>query len=249
MNRKQFIDFVHAPEKLNSESLDKLRLIVRDYPYFQTARILFLLNLYLEKHIDYDSQLKLTAACVSDRSRLKDWIRLMDTSFPDLDKGTARSAGKQQQKESSVEQREEIKQILSGLEEKIRTDMEEIETKRSHLRELINKKRDLSIRFEYQPGEHPDHEHDKRKPLPMDGLLDEFIRESASERPVAAFFDPVESSRRSIMDDDDIISETLAEIYVSQGNIPKAIKIYKQLSLRFPEKSSTFAARIEKLKK
>jgi len=47
----------------------------------------------------------------------------------------------------------------------------------------------------------------------------------------------------------DIVSETMAILYVQQGNIPKAIEIYQKLIELFPEKSSFFASQIEKLKK
>jgi hypothetical protein len=45
------------------------------------------------------------------------------------------------------------------------------------------------------------------------------------------------------------VSETLAKIYAKQGNFPKAIHVYHQLSLAFPEKKSFFALQIQDLKK
>lgn len=53
----------------------------------------------------------------------------------------------------------------------------------------------------------------------------------------------------SVKKSDLIISEPLADIMAAQGHSKKARKMYTQLSLIFPEKSSYFAAKIEKLKK
>jgi len=43
-------------------------------------------------------------------------------------------------------------------------------------------------------------------------------------------------------------TETLAQLMVMQGKHKKAINIYKKLSLKFPEKSTYFAGRIEEVK-
>ncbi len=59
---------------------------------------------------------------------------------------------------------------------------------------------------------------------------------------------PADLARKSIEMDDDLVSETLATIYESQGLINKAIHMYARLSLKFPEKSLFFAARIKELK-
>lgn len=82
-------------------------------------------------------------------------------------------------------------------------------------------------------------------------LIDKFIREEPriAPPPKSSFFDPVNTAKQSIEDNDSIVSETLAEIYYKQGNLAKAIKIYKKLSLVNPQKSSYFAAQIEKIRK
>lgn len=56
-------------------------------------------------------------------------------------------------------------------------------------------------------------------------------------------------AERSIAENKDILSETLARLYVQQGYRDKAIAMYERLSLAFPDKSAYFAAEIEKLKK
>jgi hypothetical protein len=48
---------------------------------------------------------------------------------------------------------------------------------------------------------------------------------------------------------DDVVSESLAKIYIKQGKTGKAIDIYKKLIWKLPQKKALFAAQIEKLKK
>jgi hypothetical protein len=79
-------------------------------------------------------------------------------------------------------------------------------------------------------------------------LIDKFIAEEPKiSKPKAAFFSPSDSAHRSNMDEEGIVSETLAQLYAKQGNISKAIQIYKKLSLLNQEKSRYFATQIEKL--
>lgn len=55
-------------------------------------------------------------------------------------------------------------------------------------------------------------------------------------------------AERSVAENKDVLSETLAKLYAQQGHREKAIKMYERLTLAFPEKSGYFAAEINKLK-
>jgi hypothetical protein len=48
--------------------------------------------------------------------------------------------------------------------------------------------------------------------------------------------------------EDEVVTETMAEVWLKQGNKEKAIETYNKLSLRNPGKSAYFASLIEQLK-
>ena len=54
-------------------------------------------------------------------------------------------------------------------------------------------------------------------------------------------------SADSVEEDDDMISEELAEIYRTQGLTERAKAIYTKLSLLYPEKSVYFAEIIDRI--
>lgn len=79
-------------------------------------------------------------------------------------------------------------------------------------------------------------------------IIDRFIMNEPKITPRREFFKPIDQSRHSSQDNDGIVSETLAQIQLQQGNTEKAINIYKRLCLVNPEKSIYFAAQIAKIK-
>ncbi|MCB0521490.1 MAG: hypothetical protein H6577_25600 [Lewinellaceae bacterium] len=56
-------------------------------------------------------------------------------------------------------------------------------------------------------------------------------------------------AQKSLSEDQNIATETLATVLAMQGHNEKAIAMYERLSLQYPEKSSFFAAKIKELKK
>jgi argonaute-like protein implicated in RNA metabolism and viral defense len=63
------------------------------------------------------------------------------------------------------------------------------------------------------------------------------------------FFNASENARKSIKENNDIITETLAKVYAKQEHFEKAILAYQKLSLKYPQKSSYFADQIKVIKK
>jgi len=81
-------------------------------------------------------------------------------------------------------------------------------------------------------------------------LISTFIRKRPTMSPLQddPQADREDISLSSLEEDDDIMTETLAEIYVKQKYHYKAIHVYEKLSLKYPEKSIYFASQIEKIR-
>lgn len=62
------------------------------------------------------------------------------------------------------------------------------------------------------------------------------------------FFVPITQAKESLIENEHLITETLAKIYAMQGSVNKAVRAYEILSLKFPQKSVYFTTLIEKLK-
>lgn len=96
----------------------------------------------------------------------------------------------------------------------------------------------------------PEKEDDNVHRSEINAIVDKFIKEEPTiTRKKTEFFSPSETAKKSIEENDTIVTETLAEIYLSQGNYKKAIAAYEKLILKFPKKKSFFADRIEFIKK
>ena len=79
-------------------------------------------------------------------------------------------------------------------------------------------------------------------------LINEFIRNSPKIK-IKDKYEAKSNFKSETKFKDELITETLAKIYVKQEKFNKAIKAYDILSLKYPKKSSFFADQINDIKK
>ena len=74
MSPERFNQYLKDPSLLDSSTVDELRMLIEEYPYFQLARMLLARNLYMLGHTDFPQALTLAAAYAGNRSKLKKMI-------------------------------------------------------------------------------------------------------------------------------------------------------------------------------
>ena len=74
MNTTDFTSLLQHPQSINANQTSAVKTIVNEFPYFQSARAVYLKGLKNENSFKYNQELKITAAYTSDRSILFDFI-------------------------------------------------------------------------------------------------------------------------------------------------------------------------------
>lgn len=196
MKRYQFIEYILHPDILNEQSLNELKGVVEEYPFFQAARMLWIKNLHLLDHISLNNELKIAAAHISNREKLYFLLNNFD--------------------------------FLNKVE---LLDYEKI-NKAYKLEELPEKEK----------------QSDKNENI---SLIDNFLQKQNVEKiKIDTSKNKIEDfSVKSSQENEDLMTETLANIYIKQKHFSKAINIFEKLCLKYPEKSIYFAARIKEAEK
>ena len=235
-------EWISHPESLNRDTLYELRNVVARYPYFQTARLLYLKNLYLLHDIAFGEELRKAALYVNDRRVL---FRLIEG-----DRFVIKS--KAIIKEELLPEEPSLDRTLSLIDAFLSTIPEESSQQPSNF--------DLSTDYTaYLLGQEEAKEESFETPkLKGFELIDEFIEKAETEntlklKPMSEeetdSFPVPESVLEENEEDESCFTETLAKIYIRQGRYSKALEIIKKLSLKYPKKNAYFADQIRFLEK
>jgi hypothetical protein len=255
LTKDQLIQFMEKPGLLKEQTIGELKEIVDEFPYFQSAQLLYTYNLYSQANFRYASYLKTCSIYATDRTILYRLLQPKSTVGQPLKPVNAPELKNQ---ESPLFELADETQIM-------RAEFTELVPREPAETEVIDF--DL-LSFEqpdshsqpYIPGALSDASVTPEQSDPIDvkseekvDLIEQFIKINPTIQPRTEIpttqYERYELKEEHDSENDDFITETLSRIYLKQGHYQKAIDSFKWLSLKFPEKSVYFAQQIEEIKK
>lgn len=220
MTLEQMIHYLENPDQLNEKTLVELKEILDEYPYFQSAHLLYVRNLLNEKNFRFGSQLKVAAIHTIDRTVL---YRLLNPT---------QMNSKNKEYISEIKSNPDVLETPSEKEEKKRLAENQLMEAVYRLDGEIDKGKTLAQLVK---------DINESAILHKGGFLQKFMTPSPSEEE-----DYIDEDQESD-NNDEFITETLAKIYIKQGLYAKAIDAFQRLKLKYPEKSIYFAKQIEEV--
>ena len=248
MNLIEFNSIISSPGQIKKTHVGELHQIIESYPYFQLAHFLHLSGLKKYNSFKYNDHLKKTAAYTTDRSVLFDYITINDLDIHPAPKQELKMpAPETGEAETDMYDAEDVSpEATLNIGAPLQFKKDESYSFREWLQlsevSPIDREEDLaekSIRDKVDT---------RSKTSSQMDLIDRFIAKNPKISP--SLSDTYsDATLDSVTENDNLMTETLAHVYVEQKKYKKAITAFTILSLKYPEKSSFFALQIEAIKK
>jgi tetratricopeptide (TPR) repeat protein len=225
MRNEKLIENIQNPMNIGKAEIADMRISLQAFPYFTSMQLLYAKGLYNTDSISYNSQLRKAAAYVGNRKLLFKLItENVKVAEEIIEKPTA------EKEMVKIEQKPETATPEKELE--IGKPLEFTENETHSFAEWLALTKAKKI---------------DRKQQSSENLIDKFIEQEPriSKPKREEFFSPVQSAEQSLIENDEIVTETLARVYLEQEHFDKAISAYEKLSLKYPQKNSFFANQIK----
>ena len=243
MIQQKLEEWIKHPELLDKDSLYELKMLLARYPYFQTAWILYLKNLFLTHDPSFKQELHRGSLFVADLSVLFYYIegeRFLIKKHEKEERGEEKEGGTDRTLDL-------IDRFLADLSEPVSQELPLPESAADDYTSVL-----------LQTG--ADESAGQAALLHGQELIDHFIEQSdevisaAPEVPEAAYEETVglaemPEKEKEEEGEENYFTETLAKIYVKQQRYDKALEIIKKLNLKYPKKNTYFADQIRFLEK
>ena len=225
MQSAQFIKHIRNPQSIQKEDLLGLNNLCKEHPYCSSLHKLRLKALKQAGSENYNNELKITAAIAGNRTLLFEYIT--KDSF-------------------EAHKNEVVKQIKTKPKEilQLGSPLEFDESEKYSFNEWLR-----LTHFKPIDRNNNLNEKTKLKPAEKTTKIVNFITASKDkELPKKEFFSPINTALKSSTINNNLMTETLAKVYLEQGHLEKAITAYEILSLKYPQKSGLFADQIKAIK-
>jgi len=231
-------ELINHPEKMTKETLYDLRQLTALHPYYQTARLLLLQNLYLLHDSSFDDELQRAAIYITDRTKLFDLVEARHYQLKKTD----------EKPKASEAQGDRTTSLIDDFLETIPEDQPAPKSKR-------RKPTTVDATVDYVAyllaADAADHEQESIPEMKGQGLIDKFIQDDGGKMQLheQTEYSPQLTEEQPRSTEEGYFTATLARIYVKQGRYSKALEIIKRLNLNYPKKSAYFADQIRFLEK
>ena len=235
MDLRQLIEH---PELMNKETLYDLRSLIALHPYYQTARLLMLKNLYLLHDSSFDDELRRAAIYITDRTKLFDLVE----------------AGHYQLKPQPHRRKKApaspTDRTLTLIDNFLNT-VPDAPAPPTAPRKRLPTATDATVDYvAYLLREEEGDPQQEGREMRGQSLIDKFSNDEGGKMTLKdqpEYAPPTEETGKNA--EEGYFTETLARIYVKQGRYSKALEIIKRLNLNYPKKSAYFADQIRFLEK
>ena len=256
ISRDQLIQFIEKPGLLKENTIGDLKEIVDEFPYFQSAQLLYTFNLFAQSNFRYASYLKTCSIYATDRTILYQLLQPDDAthSAPELplpidnnEEGTSLFFELSEEKQITQAEFPVLSQFQSSELETLGFDLLSFDQPDTFF-PIEEQMEDSQTVNDVANTDTSDFKVDAKV-----DLIEQFINSKPTIQPKME--GSLGNNEISMLKDepdnenDEFITETLSRIYLKQGHYQKAIDSFKRLSLKFPEKSVYFAQQIEEIKK
>lgn len=241
---------IKHPEQLDRESLYDLRSLIALYPYYQSARLLLLQNLYILHDPSFNEELRNAALYISDRRVIFNLIEAAHYQLP-----SAKTEDRVISGEKSLKDENRTISLIDNFldsipEEEVKEDKEK-RRKPTPADAAIDY---VSYLLEIENEEGRAKEKSATPQMKGQSLIDNFIYNEGGKIQLIDLpdFTPnteEDPTTKEKDDDEGYFTETLAKIYIRQGRYNKALEIIQRLNLNYPKKNAYFADQIRFLEK